>query len=89
MSQLLTIELPDDIYRQLATEATAVGKTVAEVVAERVARGVERPPGYGRLRRMAGCINTGLGDVSARHRDYLTDEMLDPHQERPDGGPVR
>lgn len=89
MSQVLTIELPDDVYRQLATEATAVGKTVAEVVAERVAQGVERPPGYGRLRRMAGCIDTGLGDVSARHHDYLSDELLDPHHGKPDVGPVR
>ena len=53
MSQQLTIELPDDVMLSLNEEAAATGKTVAEVVADRLARSGDVLKRWGVTRRPA------------------------------------
>jgi hypothetical protein len=84
MSRQVTIELPDALLERIEAEAAAVGKTAAAVIAERVVRASERPPGYGRLRELAGCFDFGKSDVSVKYKEYLAEEALDPHEEKPD-----
>lgn len=75
MSQTLTLDVPDDVYAGLAAEATASGKSVAEVAGDRLAIG--RPGDL--LLRNAGTFDLGPDDVSTRHHDYLSQAHLDPH----------
>lgn len=69
MSQQLTLEVPDEVYRSLADEAATAGKTVAEVAGERLAR---KPAVFGsRLRKWAGSADSGMTDSASRVEEYL------------------
>ena len=70
MSQQLTLEVPDEVYQSLADEASAAGKTVAEVAGDRLSQAAGAKPGD-LLRSICGIVDTGPTDGSVRADEYL------------------
>ena len=75
MGHVLTIEIPDHVYEPLVKRAEQVGKTPEEIVMEWVAHAgpllIDDP-----LLQLAGTFASNLTDVSARHDDYLGQNLL-------------
>jgi hypothetical protein len=68
----LTISVPESVIARLHQRAKERGTTPEAVAADDVARAT-LPPGYGRLRSLAGTLNSDLTDASVRTDEYLTD----------------
>jgi hypothetical protein len=72
----LTITVPDAVLTRLRERASERGTTPEAVAADDVTRAT-LPPGYGRLRRLAGSVPLGRPDVSARCDEVLGDALHD------------
>jgi hypothetical protein len=70
MSTTLTIEVPEELFRRLQSEAAQLGKTPEALAAEYLSTLVPAASGVG-LRRWAGALASGVSDASVRHDEYL------------------
>jgi hypothetical protein len=77
MTHQLTLELPDEVYQPLVQKAQATGQTVAAVAQECLSQALTRKAGYGRLRRWAGALASGVPDAGVRHDEYLGQALYD------------
>ena len=84
MSANLTISVPDQVIERLRERAAERGSTPEQVAADDVVQAT-LPPGYGRLRRLAGTLSSDLTDASVRTDEYITDTLLAHPLDQPHG----
>lgn len=75
MSQTLTLEIPDEVYRVLSEIAQQEGKTPAEMGAQWVALTVERIKSDP-LEQFIGALPSDVPDWTERHDEYLGEELM-------------
>jgi hypothetical protein len=70
MPQILTIEVPEEVFRRLREQAEQGGTTPEAVAAELLARCLAAA-GDDPLLKWAGAIDADVADVAERHDFYL------------------
>jgi hypothetical protein len=83
MTHHLKLELSDDVHRPLAQQAAAAGQTVEAAARDCLAYALQRPAGYGRLRKWAGAFSSAVTDAGQRHDDHIGDALVEELRGRP------
>ncbi len=87
MSQILTLEVPDEVFAELEHNAASLGVDVSQYCLSRLKNGhsedrltpeeVERHP----LMQLAGITESTVPDLAERHDYYLAEEMMNTHDD--------
>ena len=85
MSQTLTIELHDDLYRALKEAAEKSGKTLQQMGADCVAAAVERGMNDP-LEEFIGAISSDVPDWADQHDKYIGQALMREMQGDRDSG---
>ena len=80
MAAMLTIPLTDAAMVRLQEWAAARGTTPEEVAAAEVEKVASAPRLGDDLRQFAGCLTSGITDLSTRHHEYLGQAIADELQ---------
>lgn len=84
MPATLTVPMPDDLLARIRQRAADTGTTPEVVAADALATAPVLEPGYGKLRKWAGAIPLGDGNVSERIDEILGDALVDELRGKPD-----
>ena len=75
MTHSLTIEIPENIYQQLAKEAKAIGRKVEEIALEKLAKDspkqIEDP-----LDKFIGAFKSDIPDWADNHDKYIGEDLM-------------
>lgn len=85
MPATLTIPVSDELLAHLQRRAAEQGTTPEELAARCLAQAPHLQPAYGRLRRLAGTLSSGVTDASVRTDEYITDTLLGDQRNPSDG----
>lgn len=84
MPATLTVPVSDDLLARLRERAAAAGTTPEAVAADCLATAPALEPGYGKLRKWAGAIPLGEGNIAGRIDQILGDALVDELRGKPD-----
>lgn len=73
MVHSLTLDIPESVFRPLADQAAAKGKTVEDVVIEKLSNG--GPKSVNSLDKWVGAFKSGVPDAATDHDRYLGDNL--------------
>ena len=73
MNPTLTISVSPELLAVLNQQAAAAGKTPEALAADTLASSIRFQPGYGKLRRLAGSLPLGDGNVASRVDEVYAD----------------
>ena len=70
MAHTINVEVPDDLYATLSSQAERAGKSVEKFVADQLLSSVP-PFETDDLLQLAGSLHSDFSDIAERHDDYL------------------
>lgn len=81
MAHTLTLDLPDEVFESVAERACQEGTTPARLVTDWISTALQLVNDDPVL-SLAGCFESGLGVVGARHDRYLGNALADEMRTR-------
>ena len=80
MRAQLTIRLPDDLKAALDEASRRMGRRESEIVRLALRAFLDGAPRTSdapsrRVRRLLGCLDSGLPDLAQRHREYVIESL--------------
>ncbi|MDQ3814805.1 MAG: hypothetical protein M3347_12755 [Armatimonadota bacterium] len=75
MSQTLTLEIPDELYRALIDLAEQQGRSAEDLGATWLAATIERIAGDP-LMQLAGTLQPAVSDLAERHDEYIGQHLM-------------
>jgi hypothetical protein len=83
MGHTISIDLPDDLYATLRSQAERAGKPLEQFVADRLLS-ANPSPDQDDLLKLAGSLHSDVTDIADRHDHYIGERLA--QKLIPDGG---